>query len=260
LKALAKGSPEEVLLQALITLGAAPFDQLKQAANLEAVSSEKASRDLLSSGQMVILDGDPENLRSNSWVAARSYWEQGRESYLSLLTDFHQKNPLRLGMPTEEIKSRIKLAPKLVTAIAEHLSQQGEVVVQGALARLADHQVEFSPQQQAKLDQLMSRFTASPFSPPTIKDCVAEVGEDLYQSLVALGELVPVSAEVVFRPGDIEQAVADVRQLAAEHGSFTLAQARDHWATTRRYVQDLLEYLDQQGITIRVGDGRKLRG
>ena len=259
LKALAQGSPEEILQQALITLGAAPFDQLKKAAHLEASASEQAIQALLSSGQMVVLDGDPQNLRPKSWVAASGYWEQGKTTYLDILSEFHQKNPLRLGMPTEEIKSRIKLAPRFIAAVVEHLSEQGEVIVEGALARLPGYQVVFTKQQQAKVDGLLARFASTPFSPPTIKECIQDVGDDLYQALVALGDLVPVSDEVVFRVEDIDQAVADVRELAARAETFTLAQARDHWNTTRRYVQDLLEFLDRQGITMRVGDGRKLR-
>lgn len=259
LKALSKGSPEEVLQQALITLGAAPFEQVKKAANLDAAAAEQAVENTLASGQMIVLEGNPEHLQPKSWVAARPHWEQGKTDYLAILSDFHQKNPLRLGMPTEEIKSRIKLAPRLIAAIVEHLSTQGEVVVDGALVRLPDHQVEFTPQQQASVDALLARFAGAPFSPPTIKDCIEHVGENLYQALVVLGELVPVSAEVVFRHSDLQRAIADVRQLAQMHGTFTLAQARDHWQTTRRYVQDLLEYLDRQGVTVRVGDGRKLR-
>jgi selenocysteine-specific elongation factor len=259
LKALSKGSPEEVLLQALITLGAAPYEQVLKTANLESNTSKLAVQALISSGQMIVMDGDSNNLQPKAWVAARPYWEQGKENYLQILAEFHQKNPLRLGMPSEEIKSRIKLPPRFVSAIVEHLSAQGEVVVEGALVRLPEHQVVFSSPQQAKVDALLGRFASSPFSPPTIKDCVDDIGEELYQSLVALGTLVPVSSEVVFRPGDIDQAVADVKQLTEQHGTFTLAQARDHWSTTRRYVQDLLEYLDRQGVTVRIGDGRKLR-
>jgi selenocysteine-specific elongation factor len=75
-----------------------------------------------------------------------------------------------------------------------------------------------------------------------------------------MGKLQPVSAEVVFRTEDYRQAIEDVRALAEQHGTFTLAQARDHWSTTRRYVQDLLEHLDREGITRRVGDGRKIKG
>jgi len=220
---------------------------------------EQAVQDLLSSGKMVVLDGDPANLHSKSWVAARPFWQQAVEGYLQILSDFHHKNPLRTGMPTEEIKSRIKLPVRLVTAVLEHLSQKGQVIVEGALVRLPDHQVEFSAQQQTKVDALLARFADSPFSPPTIKECVEAVGEDLYQALVALGELVPVSAEVVFLNSVIDQAVADINALVEQHGTFTLAQARDHWNTTRRYVQDLLEYFDRQGITVRIGDGRKVK-
>jgi selenocysteine-specific elongation factor len=259
LKALSKGSPEEVLLQALITLGAAPFEQLKKVANLESAIIDQAVEALLDSGQMVVLDGDAQHLRPKTWVASRSDWEQGKLKYLEILSDFHKKNPLRLGMPTEEIKSRIKITPRLLSAVADRLSEKGEVVVAGALARLPDHQVEFAPKDQAKVDRLMERFSSAPFSPPTIKDSVQEIGEDLYQALVALGILVPVSAEVVFRAEDLDQAVADVKGLAEQFDTFTLAQARDHWGTTRRYVQDLLEYLDRQGITVRIGDGRKIK-
>ena len=257
LKALSKGSPEDVLLQALITLGTAPYEQVLKSANLD--TSETVTQTLISSGQMIVLDGDSNNLKPKAWVAARPYWEQGKENYLQILAEFHQRNPLRLGMPSEEIKSRIKLPLRLVSKIVEQLSAQGEVVVEGALVRLSEHQVMFTSPQQTKVDALLERFASSPFSPPTIKECVEDVGEELYQSLVALGTLVPVSSEVVFRPSDIDQAIADVKQLAEQHGTFTLAQARDHWNTTRRYVQDLLEYLDQQGVTVRIGDGRKLR-
>ena len=59
-----------------------------------------------------------------------------------------------------------------------------------------------------------------------------------------MGNLLPVSHEVVFRTEDYQQAIADVKLLADQHGTFTLAQARDHWGTTRRYVQDLLEQLE----------------
>ena len=68
-----------------------------------------------------------------------------------------------------------------------------------------------------------------------------------------------MSAEVVFRPEDYQQAISDVRSLVEENGSVTLAQARDHWGTTRRYAQSLLEYMDQEGVTLRVGDARKIR-
>lgn len=259
LKALAEGTPEEVLQQALLTAGAAPYAQVEKAANLEAAAAKKAAEALLSSGQMVLLGGSQAVLGAKTWVAARPFWEGQIESFLGNVQDFHNKFPLRLGMPTEEVKSRMKTAPQVFSAVMEHLVADNAVRVEGAQVRLPAHQVVFSPQQRAKADALLAKFANAPFAPPTVKEAQAEVGEDLYQAMVSLGMLLPVSHEVAFRVEDYQQALEDVKKLDARYETFTLAQARDYWQTTRRYVQDLLEYMDREGITRRVGDGRKLR-
>ncbi|MGB9668886.1 MAG: SelB C-terminal domain-containing protein, partial [Anaerolineales bacterium] len=102
-------------------------------------------------------------------------------------------------------------------------------------------------------------FTAAPFSPPSVKDCIAKVGEEVYQFLVDEGILMPVSAEVVFRKEDYEQLSREIQNLIRTRGEITAAQVRDHFQTSRKYVLALLEYLDAQGITERVGDVRRLK-
>ena len=42
-------------------------------------------------------------------------------------------------------------------------------------------------------------------------------------------------------------------------GSITIASLRDELQTSRRYAQALLELLDAQRVTLRVGDERVLR-
>ncbi|MBN2043880.1 MAG: selenocysteine-specific translation elongation factor [Anaerolineales bacterium] len=259
LEALSKGSPEEVLLQALMTMGTATFGEVQKAANMEDAAAREVLEILLENRQVIALDGDAGLIKSNSQLAARPYWEQTVTKLLAILAEYHQKYPLRLGVPTEEVRSRMKVEPKLFAALLRQLVADQRVLVKGSMAWLPDHEVVFNLEQQRKVDDLLASFASQPFSPPTIKDSIAEIGEDLYQTLVAMGILLPVSHEVVFRTEDYQQAVKDVAALAEKHGAFTLAQARDHWETTRRYVQDLLEYMDREGITLRVGDGRKLR-
>jgi selenocysteine-specific elongation factor len=259
LEALTKGSPEEVFFQALLASGVASYAQVVQVSNLERDSADQAVEDLLETGQLVILNGKDGKLADKTLVTSISYWDQMRQDCLKIVGEYHQNNPLRPGIALEELKSRLALDQRVFTALVFHLTEADQLVQRGALACLPDHQVEFSPAQQSKIDSLVARFSAAPFTPPTVKECIAEIGEDLYQALTALDFLLPVSTEVVFRPEDYRQAVADIKSLVEEHGSVTLAQARDHWGTTRRYVQALLEYMDQQGVTIRVGDARKLR-
>lgn len=259
LQALAKGSPEEVFFQALLASGVAPYAQVVQASNLQTAAASQAAEALIESSQLVILDGKDGKLKEKTLITSHSHWEQLRQRCLKLVGDYHESNPLRIGLSLEELKSRMALDQRIFTALVSRLSDEAQLVQKGALTWLPEHAVEFSPAQQSKVDGLLAKFDREPFAPPTIKECIAEVGEDLYQALIALDYLLPISAEVVFRPDIYERAVADIRALVGQHGSVTLAQARDHWGTTRRYVQALLEYMDQQGVTLRVGDARKLR-
>jgi selenocysteine-specific elongation factor len=50
-----------------------------------------------------------------------------------------------------------------------------------------------------------------------------------------------------------------VREHIAEHGSLNVGQVRDAFNTSRKYALALMEYLDDQRITKRVGDDRVLR-
>jgi selenocysteine-specific elongation factor len=93
-----------------------------------------------------------------------------------------------------------------------------------------------------------------------VKDCQAEVGEEIFATLLDAGTLVAVSAEVVFRAEDHRAMVEKIRQALGEKGRMTLAEVRDLLGTSRKYVQALLEHLDASGLTVREGDFRKLKG
>jgi selenocysteine-specific elongation factor len=50
-----------------------------------------------------------------------------------------------------------------------------------------------------------------------------------------------------------------VKDIVLNSGSITVAQLRDRMGASRRPVLALLEYLDSQRVTRRVGDSRVLR-
>ena len=137
---------------------------------------------------------------------------------------------------------------------------QNQLKEAGPLVYLPEHAIRFTPQQQGKIDRLLSRFAASPFSPPNFKDCQTEVGEDVLVALVDTGQLVAVAPDVVFRQADYDRMVADIRSMIQKRGALTVAEARDHFNTSRRYVLAFLEYLDAIGVTVRMGDERRLKG
>jgi len=162
-------------------------------------------------------------------------------------------------MGREELKSRLSLSSSAFNALVRRLAQQSRLVESGPLLHLPAHQVLLTARQQETVDGLMAQFSASPLAPPSVKDCVHAVGEDVYRVLIDMEQLRQVSAEVVFRVEDYEYMLHEVRDMIEINHSVTVAQARDKLNTTRKYVLALLEYMDAQGITVRHGDERHLR-
>jgi selenocysteine-specific elongation factor len=113
--------------------------------------------------------------------------------------------------------------------------------------------------QQGQAAALIRKFAQQPYSPPTLKECQAEAGEELVNAMIEQGELVPVSPEIVFRKEDYGAMVNRVRAILRDRGQITLAEVRDLFNTSRKYAQALLEHLDAIGVTRRDGDIRRLK-
>ena len=69
-----------------------------------------------------------------------------------------------------------------------------------------------------------------------------------------------VSDNVVFAMSAYEEMVRRISDFAASRGKIGLTDVKDMFNTSRKYAVSLLEYLDRQGITQRVGDDRVLKG
>jgi selenocysteine-specific elongation factor len=250
LESMALGSPADVLLQAALALGPALVTDVITRSRLEGPVAESALKELLDAGQIVKLE---------DVVITAVQWSALKESVTTALSVYHQAFPLRRGMPREELKSRLKVPPRLFNLVLPRLASEAVLSEGPKWVALPGHKVRFSPFQQVKVDKLMAFFTAAPFAPPSVKECQAEVGEDIFSTLLEAGDLVAVSTEVAFRKTDYEAMVAKIRQSIQQKGKVTLAEVRDLLGTSRKYVQALLEHLDAIGVTVREGDFRRLK-
>jgi selenocysteine-specific elongation factor len=57
----------------------------------------------------------------------------------------------------------------------------------------------------------------------------------------------------------LDELTRRVSSLIERDGDVTIASLRDELHTSRRYAQALLELLDAERVTLRVGDARVLR-
>ncbi|NJD59999.1 MAG: selenocysteine-specific translation factor, partial [Anaerolineae bacterium] len=260
LELLSRGTPAEILLQALTALGIASLQDVISRSNLDATIAKNAAQELVTQGDVITLDNSPGLAASSqSLVISRSYCNQLKRQVLQEVGDYHKVYPLRGGMPREELKSRLKLISRPYNAILHLIVADGDLVETGAFVRLTNHAIRFNSQQQLAADGLLKRFASAPYSPPSAKECITEVGDELYNAMLESGWLVSIPPDVVFRKQDYERMVSEVINLLQGGKTITAAEVRDHFNTSRRYVLALLEHLDARGITVREGDIRRLK-
>ncbi len=250
LETLAKGTPGEILFQALEELGVAPLKDALQKSGLTSEAAADALTEIQS--DLIPLDGD-------ALVLTRTAWNRFETGLRSALAAYHAAHPLRAGMPREELKSRLKHAPKVFNALVAHAAEAGVVVAAGALLRLPAHTVKFSAAQSSKVDALLADFHRDPHNTPSFNDCATRLGDDVLAALIDQGALVQVSPEVLFSAETYAAMVEQIKAHLQSGRKITVAEVRDLFSTSRKYALALMEYLDTQGITRRVGDERVLR-
>ena len=260
LDTLAQGTPAEILFQSLLALGTATLKDVITRSNLDSSTANHAIQELVAQGEIITLEnGEQTSITPITMVTSKGYWELVKRQVLQEVGDYHKIYPLRRGIPREELKSRLKLSSRLFNIALHRISSEGNLEETGSLVRHVGYSIQFNPQQQSLVDGLLARFIASPFSPPTVKESLTEVGEELYNAMIEVGLLIPIPPDVVFRKQDYDLMLSEIIGLLNKKGTITAAEVRDHFNTSRRYVLALLEYMDAQGITVREGDSRRLK-
>jgi selenocysteine-specific elongation factor len=188
------------------------------------------------------------------------------ERYRSLAGAVRQALEARAAShPLEPVVPAAALLPEASReALAARLERDGIAVRDGSGLR-APGAVAGSSAVAEAADALVAALGQTPFAPPRLDDALAGLAltpaeaRALVGVLEREGRIVRVGDGLAVTREAYDAAVAHVREGCAAGGSYTLAELRDATGTSRRWAQALLERMDADGITRRVGDARVLR-
>lgn len=248
------GDPQDVIVQTLRGIGPMQWSTLNRSVRLDEDELNDAVKIALENGSVHRIGGGA----TETFFMDDESWKQLSDRLISTVEAFHSDKPLRSGMSIDELRSKLSLDLKITNSAIEAASQQGLLERRGRIVRGPGYVPRLSPDQKAQVQNLMERFEASPFATPSVKESKAAVGEAVYEYLVSSEGLIEVSNDVVFRDEDYAGMVDEVQRFVNAEGKISIAEARDHFGTSRKYVLALLEHLDELGVTVREGDYRKL--
>lgn len=181
-----------------------------------------------------------------------------RDKLTGLLRDFHDSNPMKPGMPKEEARVRLKASPKIFGGLMDMVdgveSHKGLLLLKGFAVAVSDKEKD------ALIDEIERRG----FEPPSIPEIAAAVGinerqaSDILRILGSEDRVKRLSDSLYMGVNAYDRMIGIIRHHYAQNDAMTVAEFRDILKTTRKYALPLLEYMDSSGITLRVGDIRKL--
>lgn len=186
---------------------------------------------------------------------------------LTYLGEYHRREPMRQGLSRAELLSGFGrgMHPKLVHFLVERLVKSGQVVLEGDTLRLPGHVVSLASDQSGLRALMESSYVEAGLMPPTTKAFLEENGlaakdvTQMYRLLMEEGVLIKVSEEFYYAKTAMDDIIGRVRGFFESNQEMGPQDFRDLTELTRKFAIPVLEYLDKEKITMRIGDKRQLR-
>ena len=207
------------------------------------------------------------NAEGDTLYTTEEKWNQLREQMLRLLKAFHSTHALVPGMDMEELRGKLRweLAPKVFRAVIELFLGEKIIGREENLLHLATHRVQLGGQEKVLMDKIKQILGTQPLAPPDLKELEKQAGvsrqrlTEVIRLLERDGSVVRVTTDMYFLASSIEQLRATLKNYLTDKGEMTAASFRDLINSSRKYTIPLLEYFDRDGLTIRIGDVRRLK-
>jgi selenocysteine-specific elongation factor len=206
---------------------------------------------------------NPEVVRIRDIFISRPALDFVRKDFISALDTFHKHNALVAGVSKEELRGRFSEAtPEVFDSVFNEAARAGKIELAGELVRLPGRGVVMKDEEAESKKIIEAAFATAGLKVPALKDVLAGLKVDKIraQKIVTLllrdKVLVKISDDLVFH----RDTLADLRKRMllekAKSPKLDVARFKDLTGVTRKYAIPLLEHLDREHVTRRVGDER----
>jgi selenocysteine-specific elongation factor len=197
-------------------------------------------------------------------IASAQALEECSKALREAVERFHTANPLLPGIPKQELRGRVgNPRPALFEAALEDLTRAAVVSVYAGLVQRAGRAISLSPEEVRTKELIEKEFEQAGLTVPGVPAVLEKLpveanrAQKILQILIREGTLVKVAEDFVFH----RTAVTRLRDLIAryrkERGNrITVLTFKDVAGVSRKYAIPLLEFLDREHVTRRVGDER----
>jgi selenocysteine-specific elongation factor len=195
-------------------------------------------------------------------LVAHAALQEAQKKLLAKLTAFHDANRLKEGVSKEELREQTGLGADIFVGALDALLKDKKLDLNGEIVRAAGRGVAMKSDESESKKQIEDAFAKAGLKVPALKEVLATVKVDRTraQQIVTLllrdKTLVKLSDDLVFHKTALESLRAQVATLKTSSPKIDVARFKDATGVSRKYAIPLLEWLDRERVTRRVGDER----
>ncbi len=194
-------------------------------------------------------------------------WEQVGAAVSTMVAKFHDANPLLPGVEMEAVRAGLPrpIGAKLFRSVVDRLVAAGTITRADSLIAAPGHRVTLAGGQEDVATRIEAALVQAGYTPPDVRVLETELGvprrrlTDLLGVLEKQGRVVRVTGDIYYAADAAGRARAALEQFLQNRPEITAAEFRDCLDVSRKYSIALLDYFDRTGVTLRVGDARRLR-
>jgi selenocysteine-specific elongation factor len=193
-------------------------------------------------------------------IAADSeFWRKLRAKTIGLIDATHKENPERGGIDIGELRSALRIQdPELFESLVADLCEINFARKGSVIAR-SSHRPTLPVHVQPVEKRIREALTAEPFDPPARKTIESDPqARQVLRFLIENGDITELALDVVLLRASFERMKSQVSEFISKNGPATVSELRQALGSSRRIMVPLLERLDRDGVTRRVGDKRML--
>ncbi len=260
LETLERGKHEEIVTamtdRALLGLG---YKEIVARTGWTEKEIQEALETLHGTGRIRIVSTEPLVLVSGK------LFEEVRKKIVEKVERFQKENPLLPGIAREDLRVSLgkRVRSETFRAALEELAAQKKLDAQGELVKKAGSEIALLPEEAKAKEQIEAAFASASLAVPSVKEVLAKLtvepkrAEKLLQILLREKNLVRVSAELVFHRQALTQLKERLTAYKKAKGDrISVPAFKQLTGITRKYAIPLLEYLDREHMTRRVGEER----
>ncbi|HSY58221.1 MAG TPA: selenocysteine-specific translation elongation factor [Terriglobales bacterium] len=219
---------------------------------------QQVAKNLTDAKRVRVIGDQPFTIASPKTVAAYS------AALRKTIEEFHRANPLLPGIPKQDLRSRAgKTRPEIFAVALDDLVKEKAVSLSGDLVQRAGREIALSSDEAKAKELIEKEFERAGFTVPSFAAVLEKLpvesarAQKILQILLREKVLIKVTDDLVFH----RSAVAKLRELLAKYRKergekLPIPVFKELTGITRKYAIPLLEYLDRERVTRRVGDER----